>query len=157
MCGIFGITGSKDASRIAYVGLFTLQHRGQESAGLVTDDHGKLLHYTGMGLVSEVFTNEVLATLEGRNAIGHIRYSTAGSSHIKNAQPLVLNSCLGTVAVALVYATARVWFGRRAALAAAVLAAATGLFTFFEVLVLRLRDELGQTAESMRARHTNME
>lgn len=100
MCGIFGITDNKDASRVSYVGLFTLQHRGQESAGIVTDDHGALLHYAGMGLVNEVFNNDVLAGLEGRNAIGHIRYSTAGSSHIKNAQPLVLNSCLGSVAVA---------------------------------------------------------
>ena len=100
MCGIFGITDNKDASRIGYVGLFTLQHRGQESAGIVTDDHGSLRHYAGMGLVNEVFNNDVLAQLDGRNAIGHIRYSTAGSSHIKNAQPLVLNSCLGVVAVA---------------------------------------------------------
>ncbi len=100
MCGIFGITDNKDASRIGYVGLFTLQHRGQESAGIVTDDHGSLRHYAGMGLVNEVFNDDVLAQLDGRNAIGHIRYSTAGSSHIKNAQPLVLNSCLGVVAVA---------------------------------------------------------
>ncbi len=100
MCGIFGITDNKDAARLSYVGLFTLQHRGQESAGLVTDDHGALVHYTGMGLVNEVFNNGVLAGLEGRNAVGHIRYSTTGSSHIKNAQPLVLNSCLGSVAVA---------------------------------------------------------
>lgn len=100
MCGIFGITDNKDAARLAYVGLFTLQHRGQESAGMVTDDHGALLPHTGMGLVNEVFDNGVLETLQGRNAIGHIRYSTTGSSHIKNAQPLVLNSCLGNVAVA---------------------------------------------------------
>ena len=100
MCGIFGITDNKDAARLAYVGLFTLQHRGQESAGIVADDHGALLPYTGMGLVNEVFDNGVLEKLEGRNAIGHIRYSTTGSSHIKNAQPLVLNSCLGNVAVA---------------------------------------------------------
>ena len=100
MCGIFGITDNKDAARLAYVGLFTLQHRGQESAGLVTDDGGALRHHVGMGLVNEVFGNEVLAGLKGRSAIGHIRYSTTGSSHIKNAQPLVLNSCLGAVAVA---------------------------------------------------------
>lgn len=100
MCGIFGITDNKYASKIAYVGLFTLQHRGQESAGLVADDRGALKHYAGMGLVNEVFNNDVLAGLEGRNAIGHIRYSTTGSSHIKNAQPLVLNSCLGAVSVA---------------------------------------------------------
>ncbi|OIO00406.1 MAG: amidophosphoribosyltransferase [Elusimicrobia bacterium CG1_02_56_21] len=100
MCGIFGIADNKDASKLAYVGLFTLQHRGQESAGIVTDDRGVLRHHIGMGLVSEIFTREALETLKGRSAIGHIRYSTTGSSHIKNAQPLVLDSCLGQVAVA---------------------------------------------------------
>ncbi len=100
MCGIFGITDNKDASKLAYVGLFTLQHRGQESAGIVTDDRGVLRHNIGMGLVSEVFTKDALESLTGRSAIGHIRYSTTGSSHIKNAQPLVLDSCLGQVAVA---------------------------------------------------------
>ena len=100
MCGIFGITDNKDASKLAYVGLFTLQHRGQESAGIVTDDAGKLRHNIGMGLVSEVFTKDALENLKGRSAIGHIRYSTTGSSHLKNAQPLVLDSYLGQVAVA---------------------------------------------------------
>ncbi len=100
MCGIFGITDNSDASKLAYVGLFTLQHRGQESAGIVSDSGGILLHHVGMGLVNEVFNNDVLEILKGRSAIGHIRYSTTGSSHIKNAQPLLLNSCLGAVAVA---------------------------------------------------------
>ena len=100
MCGIFGITDSKEAPGLAYVGLFTLQHRGQESAGMVTDDGTQLRQHNGMGLVNEVFTGKVLESLKGRSAIGHIRYSTTGSSHLKNAQPLVLNSCLGTVAVA---------------------------------------------------------
>jgi len=100
MCGIFGITDSKDASKLAYVGLFTLQHRGQESAGIVTDDGGPLRSHIGMGLVSEVFSKDALEKLEGRSAIGHIRYSTTGSSHLKNAQPLVLDSYLGQVAVA---------------------------------------------------------
>ncbi len=100
MCGIFGITDNKDAAKLAYVGLFTLQHRGQESAGIVSDAGGALRHHAGMGLVSEVFDRDTLDALGGRSAIGHIRYSTTGSSHIKNAQPLVLNSCLGPVAVA---------------------------------------------------------
>jgi len=100
MCGIFAISDNKDASRLAYVGLFTLQHRGQESAGIVTDDNGLLRHSLGMGLVSEIFTKDALETLKGRSAIGHVRYSTTGSSHIKNAQPLVLDSYLGQVAVA---------------------------------------------------------
>ena len=100
MCGIFGITGNKDASKLAYVGLFTLQHRGQESAGMVSDDGKLLTQHNAMGLVNEVFTKNVLEKLNGRSVIGHIRYSTTGSSHIKNAQPLVLESCLGQVAVA---------------------------------------------------------
>ena len=100
MCGIFGITDSKDASKLAYVGLFTLQHRGQESAGMVSDDGGGLIQHNAMGLVNEVFTKPALEKLHGRNVIGHVRYSTTGSSHIKSAQPLVLDSCLGQVGVA---------------------------------------------------------
>ncbi|MFA6433812.1 MAG: amidophosphoribosyltransferase [Elusimicrobiales bacterium] len=100
MCGIFGITDNKDASRLAFVGLFTLQHRGQESAGIVADDGGRLLRHGGMGLVNEIFSKEALASLKGRSAIGHIRYSTTGSSDLKNAQPLFFNTGLGPLAVA---------------------------------------------------------
>ena len=100
MCGIFGVTNNKNASSLAYVGLFTLQHRGQESAGMVSDDNGFLRHHGDMGLVNRVFTAEVLDSLRGRSTIGHIRYSTTGSSHVKNAQPLFFNSCLGQLAVA---------------------------------------------------------
>ncbi|MCX5793482.1 MAG: amidophosphoribosyltransferase [Elusimicrobia bacterium] len=100
MCGIFGVTNNKSASKLAYVGLFTLQHRGQESAGMVSDDNGFLRHHGDMGLVNKVFTAGVLAGLRGRSTIGHIRYSTTGSSHVKNAQPLFFNSCLGQLAVA---------------------------------------------------------
>ncbi len=100
MCGIFGVTGNKNASKLAYVGLFTLQHRGQESAGIVADDNGRLNRHSSMGLVSEIFTKDVLDALKGRSAIGHIRYSTTGSSDIKNAQPLFFNSSLGQLAVA---------------------------------------------------------
>ena len=100
MCGIFGITNTKDAARLAYVGLFTLQHRGQESAGIVTDDKGRLLRRGDMGLVNEIFTKDVLDSLPGRSAIGHIRYSTTGSSNIRNAQPLFFNTDLGPLAVA---------------------------------------------------------
>ncbi|MBU2572717.1 MAG: amidophosphoribosyltransferase [Elusimicrobia bacterium] len=100
MCGIFAVTDNKNASKLAYVGLFTLQHRGQESAGMVSDSGGRLLYYSAMGLVNEVFSNEVLANLKGRSVIGHIRYSTTGSSNLKNAQPLFFNSCLGQLAVA---------------------------------------------------------
>ena len=99
MCGIFGITNNKNAARLVYVGLFTLQHRGQESAGIVSDDGGPLLRHGDMGLVNEIFTKDVLDSLKGRSAIGHIRYSTTGSSNIKNVQPLFFNTDLGPLAV----------------------------------------------------------
>ncbi len=100
MCGIFGITDNQNAARIVYVGLFTLQHRGQESAGMVSDDGGALLRHGDMGLVNEIFTKDVLQSLKGRSAIGHIRYSTTGSSNIKNVQPLFFNTDLGPLTVA---------------------------------------------------------
>lgn len=101
MCGIFAITDNKHCARAAFLGLFALQHRGQESAGIAVEDKNKgILYYTGMGLVNEVFTEDILNTFSGRNAIGHIRYSTAGSSDIVNAQPLFFNSSFGQMAVA---------------------------------------------------------
>ena len=100
MCGIFAIAGNKEAARIAYVGLFTLQHRGQESAGIVTEHNGSLLTHRGMGLVGGVFSNSALAYLEGKSAVGHVRYSTAGSSEIKNAQPLFFKTASKELAVA---------------------------------------------------------
>jgi len=100
MCGIFGVTDDRNASRLAFIGLFTLQHRGQESAGIVADDGSRLVPYSAMGLVNEIFSKDVLDSLAGHAAIGHIRYSTAGSSDIKNAQPLFFNSALGPLAVA---------------------------------------------------------
>lgn len=98
-CGIFGIFGHPEASNIAYLGLYSLQHRGQESAGIVSSD-GETLHcHRGMGLVSEVFTREIIKNLPGNRAIGHVRYSTAGASHIKNAQPFVVEYSRGRLAV----------------------------------------------------------
>jgi amidophosphoribosyltransferase len=89
MCGIFGIFNHAEAANHTYLGLYALQHRGQESAGIVSSD-GKQLHlHRQMGLVSEIFTRDILKRLPGRSAIGHVRYSTAGSSELKNAQPLV--------------------------------------------------------------------
>jgi amidophosphoribosyltransferase len=89
MCGIFGIFNHSEASNHTYLGLYALQHRGQESAGIVSSD-GKQLHlHRQMGLVSEIFTHDILERLTGKSAIGHVRYSTTGSSEIKNAQPLV--------------------------------------------------------------------
>jgi len=86
-CGVFGIFGHPEAFNLAYLGLYSLQHRGQESAGIVSSDGETLHSHRDMGLVSEVFTREVIKKLPGNRAIGHIRYSTAGGSHIRNAQP----------------------------------------------------------------------
>ena len=99
MCGIFGIQGHDEAANIAYLGLHSLQHRGQESAGLVAGD--QVLHRrVGMGLVSDIFDRDTLATLPGRAAIGHVRYSTAGSSELRNAQPFLFDYVGGSVAIA---------------------------------------------------------
>ncbi len=102
-CGVFGIWGlghGVDASNYAYLGLHALQHRGQESAGIVSTD-GETLHvHRGMGLVGEVFTADVIERLKGGAAIGHVRYSTTGASHLKNAQPLAVQYAGGAVAIA---------------------------------------------------------
>ena len=89
MCGVFGIHGHDEAANIAYLGMHALQHRGQESAGLAATDNGRLRRHAAMGLVSETFDRETLATLPGPAAIGHVRYSTAGSSELRNAQPFL--------------------------------------------------------------------
>jgi amidophosphoribosyltransferase len=100
-CGLFGIWGPKDASQYAYQGLFAQQHRGQESAGIVVSDGTRLEGHMGMGLVSQVFTPRMLREeLTGHAAIGHVRYSTTGSSKLCNAQPLLRSFHLGPVAVA---------------------------------------------------------
>jgi len=89
-CGVFGIFGHKDAARLTYFGLYALQHRGQESAGIVSST-GKAIHdHKGMGLVPDIFNEQILAVLHGHIAIGHVRYSTTGSSVAKNAQPFVV-------------------------------------------------------------------
>jgi len=100
VCGIFGIYNHLEASNLAYLGLYALQHRGQESAGIVSSDNRRLHHYRQMGLVSEVFTQDILKKLSGKNAIGHVRYSTAGSSELKNAQPFSVDYYKGSLAIA---------------------------------------------------------
>ena len=100
MCGIFGIYDHAEASNHVYLGLYALQHRGQESAGIVSSDAKRLHHYRQMGLVSEVFTKDILKKLSGRSAIGHVRYSTTGSSELKNAQPFVADYANGMVSIA---------------------------------------------------------
>jgi len=100
MCGIFGIVGHPEASNLTYLGLHALQHRGQESAGIVASDGRELRAIRRMGLVVDVFTAPDLSTLVGSSAIGHVRYSTAGGSQQKNAQPLMVAYSGGQLAVA---------------------------------------------------------
>jgi amidophosphoribosyltransferase len=100
MCGIFGIYNHPEASNLAYLGLYALQHRGQESAGIVSSDGRQLHHYRQMGLVSEIFNKDILKKLSGKSAVGHVRYSTAGSSELKNAQPFVADYYKGNLAIA---------------------------------------------------------
>jgi len=99
-CGVFGVYGHPQAAETTYYGLYALQHRGQESAGIVSCDQGRFFKHHGMGLVAQVFAGEVLPGLKGRMAVGHTRYSTTGSSHLRNAQPLVVNSAKGQMAIA---------------------------------------------------------
>ncbi|MEZ4265594.1 MAG: amidophosphoribosyltransferase [Myxococcota bacterium] len=90
MCGVFGVWNHKEASNITYLGLHGLQHRGQESAGIVSSHDSQLISYRRMGRVAEVFDSKAIAALPGPNAIGHVRYSTAGMSIQKNAQPFAV-------------------------------------------------------------------
>jgi amidophosphoribosyltransferase len=99
MCGVFGIFGHSESANITYLGLHALQHRGQESAGIVTSDGQRLYAHRAMGLVQDAFTQEQLGRLPGRSAIGHVRYSTAGGSHIKNAQPIAVDYARGSLTV----------------------------------------------------------
>ncbi len=99
-CGIFAIVGHPEAARLTYLGLYALQHRGQESAGIVSSDNGKLYQQKGMGHVAEVFDSQGLELLKGDSAIGHVRYSTAGESSIANAQPILVEGWRGPIALA---------------------------------------------------------
>lgn len=101
-CGVFGIYSKeiKEVAQITYYGLYALQHRGQESAGISVSDYGEIVTYKGMGLTADVFTQETLNNLVGNAAIGHVRYSTTGASKLENAQPLESRYKLGQIAVA---------------------------------------------------------
>jgi len=99
-CGVFGVFGHPNAAELTYYGLFALQHRGQESAGLVTSDGRQFRKHVGMGLVSQVFNGDILHNLVGHIAVGHTRYSTTGSSNLINAQPLTADCARGQIAVA---------------------------------------------------------
>jgi amidophosphoribosyltransferase len=99
-CGVMGVFApGEDVARLAYFGLFALQHRGQESAGIATSDGEQISLHTRMGLVSQVFDEPSLSRLRGHIAIGHTRYSTTGSSRVENAQPLIVNGDLGQLAL----------------------------------------------------------
>jgi amidophosphoribosyltransferase len=99
-CGVFGIFGHPEAANLTYLGLFALQHRGQESAGIAVADGGKIRVSRAMGQVADAFDEPALAKLPGHAAIGHTRYSTAGESKLENAQPFVIDCAHGQIAVA---------------------------------------------------------
>jgi amidophosphoribosyltransferase len=98
-CGVFGIFGHPEAANLTYLGLYALQHRGQESAGIAASDGVQIRHRKAMGYVNEAFDAEALGKLPGHMAIGHVRYSTAGESRVLNAQPIVVDSAHGQFAI----------------------------------------------------------
>src|SRR5713101_3063214 len=100
MCGLFGVRSpERDVARLTYFGLFALQHRGQESAGIAVSDEGRLTALREMGLVTQVFDAQLLRVLRGVLAIGHTRYSTSGSSQWSNPQPIVQHRSARTIAL----------------------------------------------------------
>ncbi len=99
MCGVIGVYGHPEAANLAYLGLYALQHRGQESAGIVSTDGARLFAVREMGHVNDIFTADRLKDLPGTAAVGHVRYSTAGESTIQNAQPIAVDYAGGSVAV----------------------------------------------------------
>jgi len=98
-CGVFGIFGSSEAANLTYLGLYALQHRGQESAGIASADGSRLFLSRSMGYVSEAFDESTLLSLKGTSAIGHVRYSTAGDSRLINAQPLLIDCAHGEISL----------------------------------------------------------
>ena len=98
-CGVFGIFGHPEASKLAYLGLYALQHRGQESAGIAASDGERLIAYRAMGHVAEAFSEAELSRLQGDLAVGHVRYSTAGASKLINAQPMLIDCQHGQIAL----------------------------------------------------------
>src|SRR3990172_8239207 len=98
-CAVMGVYGHPEAANMVYLGLYALQHRGQESSGIVSSDGKNLISHRQMGLVADVFKEDVIKRLEGSSAIGHNRYSTTGQSHLKNAQPFVVEYSQGPIAI----------------------------------------------------------
>jgi amidophosphoribosyltransferase len=99
-CGVFGVFGHPEAANLTYLGLYALQHRGQESAGIVSSSAHDLYMHKAMGEVEEIFQPRVLSKLPGRSAIGHTRYSTAGDKALLNVQPIMIDCNKGKMAVA---------------------------------------------------------
>ena len=98
-CGVFGIFDHGEAANLAYLGLYALQHRGQESAGIATSDGAEIRVYREMGHVADIFSEATLTRLGGRAAVGHVRYSTAGESRLQNAQPILIDCAHGQIAL----------------------------------------------------------
>src|SRR5574339_398437 len=98
-CGVFGIYGHPEAAKLAYLGLYSLQHRGQESAGIASSDGTRVRTVRRMGHVADIFDEPTLAELPGQLAIGHTRYSTAGESKLGNAQPILIDCVHGQIGV----------------------------------------------------------
>ncbi len=99
-CAVFGISGHKEAANLAYLGLYALQHRGQEGSGIVSSDGERFYQQKGLGLVADIYSKKILRELSGSKAIGHNRYSTAGSGDVHNVQPLSVNFAFGNLALA---------------------------------------------------------
>src|SRR3954471_4694889 len=99
-CGVVAVYGHPEASKLAYLGLHALQHRGQESAGIAASDERRMAVYKSMGLVADIFNAEALARVPGQLAIGHTRYSTTGDSALLNAQPIMVECNKGKIALA---------------------------------------------------------
>ena len=98
-CGVFGIFGHPEAANMTYLGLYALQHRGQESGGIAASDGAQVRVSRAMGYVADVFDTETLAGLPGTLAVGHVRYSTAGTSQLLNAQPILIDCAHGQIAI----------------------------------------------------------
>src|SRR5580700_10433683 len=96
-CGLFGIFGHPEAANLTYLGLYALQHRGQESVGIATSAGARLNIRKAMGYVADSFDEAEIAALEGTSAIGHVRYSTAGESGLRNAQPILIDCAHGEI------------------------------------------------------------
>ena len=93
-CGVFGIFGHPEAANLTYLGLYALQHRGQESVGIASSDGARLQVHRAMGYVADAFDEPTITRLAGMSAVGHVRYSTAGESGLKNAQPILIDCAL---------------------------------------------------------------